>query len=78
MPHMLSKGIDLKYYLAEHTGKETGCCAGRSAFHFCFPEKKVYLMSGFIGYNFANVVGWGFAAKQRKQGQVVMNCAGDG
>jgi TPP-dependent pyruvate/acetoin dehydrogenase alpha subunit len=76
--HMLSKGIDIKYYLAEHTGKDTGCCKGRSAFHFSFPEHKVYMMSGFIGYNFAPVVGWGFAAKRRKQGQVVMNCSGDG
>ena len=76
--HMLSKGIDIKYYLAEHTGKVTGCCEGRSAFHFSFPEHKVYMMSGFIGYNFAPAVGWGFAAKQRKQGQVVMNCSGDG
>ena len=76
--HMLAKGIDVKYYLAEHTGKETGCCKGRSAFHFSFPEHKVYMMSGFIGYNFAPVVGWGFAAKRRKQGQVVMNCSGDG
>ncbi|MDA8961783.1 thiamine pyrophosphate-dependent dehydrogenase E1 component subunit alpha [Congregibacter sp.] len=76
--HMLSKGIDIKYYLAEHTGKDTGCCKGRSAFHFSFPEHKVYMMSGFIGYNFAPVVGWGFAAKRRNQGQVVMNCSGDG
>lgn len=76
--HMLSKGIDIKYYLAEHTGKETGCCKGRSAFHFSFPEHKVYMMSGFIGYNFAPVVGWGVAAKRRKLGQVVMNCSGDG
>jgi TPP-dependent pyruvate/acetoin dehydrogenase alpha subunit len=76
--HMLCKGIDIKYYLAEHTGKETGCCKGRSAFHFSFPEHKVYMMSGFIGYNFAPVVGWGFAAKRRAQGQVVMNCSGDG
>jgi pyruvate dehydrogenase E1 component alpha subunit len=76
--HMLSKGIDIKYYLAEHTGKETGCCQGRSAFHFSFPEHKVYMMSGFIGYNFAPSVGWGLAAKRRQQGQVVMNCSGDG
>ena len=76
--HMLSKGIDIKYYLAEHTGKETGCCKGRSAFHFSFPEHKVYMMSGFIGYNFAPAVGWGFAAKRRNKGQVVMNCSGDG
>jgi TPP-dependent pyruvate/acetoin dehydrogenase alpha subunit len=76
--HMLSKGIDIKYYLAEHTGKDTGCCKGRSAFHFSFPEHKVYMMSGFIGYNFAPTVGWGFAAKRRNKGQVVMNCSGDG
>ncbi|WOJ97756.1 thiamine pyrophosphate-dependent dehydrogenase E1 component subunit alpha [Congregibacter brevis] len=76
--HMLAKGIDIKYYLAEHTGKDTGCCKGRSAFHFSFPDHKVYMMSGFIGYNFAPVVGWGFAAKRRNQGQVVMNCSGDG
>lgn len=76
--HMLSKGIDVKYYLAEHTGKDTGCCKGRSAFHFSFPSHKVYMMSGFIGYNFTPVVGWGFAAKRRNQGQVVMNCSGDG
>ncbi len=76
--HMLSKGIDIKPYLAEHTGKVTGCCQGRSAFHFSFPEKKVYMMSGFIGYNFAPSVGWGWAAKRRNKGQVVMNCSGDG
>lgn len=35
-------------------------------------------MSGFIGYNFAPVVGWGWAAKRRGLGQVVMNCSGDG
>ena len=76
--HMLSKGIDIISYLAEHTGKVTGCCQGRSAFHFSFPEHKVYMMSGFIGYNFAPAVGWGFAAKRRGLGQVVMNCSGDG
>lgn len=76
--HMLSKGIDVKYYLAEHTGKVDGCCKGRSAFHFSFPAHKVYMMSGFIGYNFAPSVGWAWAAKRRNQGQVVMNCSGDG
>lgn len=76
--HMMAKGIDIKYYLAEHTGKDTGCCQGRSAFHFSFPEHKVYMMSGYIGYNFAPSVGWGLAAKRRGSGQVVMNCSGDG
>ncbi|MBW2368304.1 MAG: thiamine pyrophosphate-dependent dehydrogenase E1 component subunit alpha, partial [Deltaproteobacteria bacterium] len=26
VPHTLSKGIDPKYYLAEHCGKTSGCC----------------------------------------------------
>ena len=78
IPHMLSKGIDIKYYLAEHTGKETGCCGGRSSFHWHFPEQKVHMFSGFIGFNFAPSVGWGWAAKRRDKGQVVMNCSGDG
>lgn len=76
--HMLSKGIDVKTFLAEHTGKETGCCKGRSAWHFHFPEQKIYQQSGFIGHNFAPSVGWGHAAKMRKSKQVVMNCSGDG
>lgn len=76
--HMMSKGIDIKTYLAEHTGKDTGCCGGRSAFHMSYPEDKVYMMSGFIGFSFAPSLGWGWAAKQRKKGQVVMNCTGDG
>ncbi len=78
MPHMLSKNISMDTYLAEHTGKTTGCCQGRSAFHFSYPQDKVYQMSGFIGHNFAPSVGWGWAAKRRKTGQVVMNCSGDG
>jgi TPP-dependent pyruvate/acetoin dehydrogenase alpha subunit len=76
--HMISKGIDVSSFLAEHTGKDTGCCKGRSAWHFHYPDDKVYQQSGFIGHNFAPTVGWGHAAKVRGKGQVVMNCSGDG
>ncbi len=76
--HMYSKGIDLGPYLAEHTGKTTGCCQGRSAFHWSFPDHGVFQASGFIGSNFAPSVGWGWAARHRGKGQVVMNCSGDG
>ena len=78
MPHMLAKNIAMDTYLAEHTGKTTGCCQGRSAFHFSYPDDKVYQMSGFIGHNFAPSVGWAWAARRRGEGQVVMNCSGDG
>jgi len=78
MTGMLSKGIDLKPYLAEHTGKEGGCCRGRSSFHGCFPDHKFYTSSGFIGFQFAPSVGWGWAAKRNGRGQVVMLGGGDG
>ena len=76
--HMLSKGIDVKRYLAEHTGKDTGCCKGHSGFHYGFPDDHVHLHSGFIGANFMAATGYGWACKQRNTGQVTMNCSGDG
>ncbi len=78
MGHMLSKGVDLKYYLAEHTGKETGCGRGRSSFHWSFPEHGVHLASGYIGMYFAPSVGLAWSCQRRGKGQVVMNCSGDG
>jgi pyruvate dehydrogenase E1 component alpha subunit len=78
MAHMLSKGIDLKYYLAEHTGKEAGCCKGRSSFHYSFPEQGVHMSSGYIGMNFAPTIGFAWACQRRNKQEVVMNCSGDG
>lgn len=76
--HMLGKGIEVKYYVAEHMGREDGCCAGRSSYHMSFPENRVFGFSGNIGANFPLSVGYGFAAKYKNAGQVVMNCSGDG
>jgi pyruvate dehydrogenase E1 component alpha subunit len=78
MGHMLSKGVDLKYYLAEHTGKETGCCQGRSSFHWSFPDKGIHMASGFIGMNFSPALGMAWACQRRGKDQIVMNCSGDG
>jgi pyruvate dehydrogenase E1 component alpha subunit len=75
--YMTGRGIDLGTYLAEHTGKEGGCCKGRSSFHWSFPDKKLYGASGFIGWHFCPVVGWGWASK-RKGKQVVLMASGDG
>jgi len=71
------RGVDVGRYLAEHTGKSTGCCLGRSSFHWSFPDKKVYAASGFIGWHFCPVVGWGWASR-KKGGQVVLMASGDG
>lgn len=75
---MLSKGIDIKTYLAEHTGRATGCCKGRSSYHFSYPDDHLFGTSGFIGANFPPSVGWGLAAKKNGRGQVIANCFGDG
>lgn len=76
--HMVSKGIDVKLYVAEHMGREVGCCKGRSSFHPSFPGDHVFGFSGNIGANFPACVGYGFAAKYKKKGQIVLNCSGDG
>jgi pyruvate dehydrogenase E1 component alpha subunit len=59
-------------------GRVDGCCKGRSSFHMCFPEDHIFAASGNIGANFPISVGYGFAAKYKNQGQVVVNCSGDG
>ena len=76
--HMLSKGIDVAPYIAEHAGKATGCCNGRAAWHYAFPEHNVFGTTAYIGHNFVPVTGFGWAAKRNGRNQVVMNCFGDG
>lgn len=78
IPHMLSKGIDLKYYLAEHTGKKDGCCKGRATFHFSFPDDGVFGFSGIVGAGFPQSVGWAMACKRNGKGQIVLVAIGDG
>jgi len=76
--HSISKGIDFKAYLAEHMGREAGCCKGRSSFHSSFPDDYSFAAAGNIGANFPTCTGYGFAAKYKGNNQVVMNCSGDG
>ncbi|MEP2028200.1 MAG: thiamine pyrophosphate-dependent dehydrogenase E1 component subunit alpha [Paracoccaceae bacterium] len=78
VPHMLSKGCDIKYFLAEHTGKETGCCSGRTSWHWSYPEFGIFGMTGFIGGGFSQMVGYGWAAQKNGRKQVAMSCTGDG
>jgi len=78
LAHTMSKGLDIKNYVAEHMGRETGCCKGRSSFHLSYPDDHIFGASGNIGANFPVCIGYGFAAKYKDSGQVVMNCSGDG
>lgn len=78
LPHMISKGIDPKFFMAEHCGKETGSCGGMSTFHCVAPDFGLMGYAGTIGSNFPAAIGYGLAAKKNGRGQVVMNCFGDG
>jgi TPP-dependent pyruvate/acetoin dehydrogenase alpha subunit len=78
LPHMISKGIDPKYYLAEHTGKETGFCRGMSTFHSIDTEYGLIGGAGTIGSGFPVTVGLGLAAKMNGRKQVAVCCFGDG
>ena len=77
VPHMLSKGINAKTYLAEHVGME-GCSGGLSAFHPFFPDYKVFGWCGAVGFQFHVSVGFAMAAKRDNNNQIVMTCSGDG
>ena len=78
LAHSLSKGLDVKLYVAEHMGRVDGCCKGRSSFHTSYPADHVFGASGNIGFNFPMVVGYGFAAKYKGAGQIAITCSGDG
>jgi TPP-dependent pyruvate/acetoin dehydrogenase alpha subunit len=78
LPHMIGKGLDPKYYLAEHCGKDTGMCRGLSTFHGAAPEYGIMGVAGTIGSGFPVTVGYGLAAKKNGRNQVVVNCFGDG
>ncbi|MDO8703821.1 MAG: thiamine pyrophosphate-dependent dehydrogenase E1 component subunit alpha [Sulfuricaulis sp.] len=76
--HMISKGINVASYVAEHMGREAGCCKGRSSYHWSYPDDHVHGFSGNVGAGFGLSVGWGLAARNKRSGQIVMSCSGDG
>lgn len=76
--HMMAKNIDVTSYVAEHMGRESGCCRGRSSYHQSYPNDNVFGRSGNVGSNFGLCTGYGLAAKRKGAGQIVMNCSGDG
>jgi len=78
LPHMISKGINPKFFMAEHSGRDTGMCRGMSSFHSVAPEYGHMGAAGTIGSMFPVTVGYGLAAKKNNRGQVVMCCFGDG
>ena len=78
VPHLLSKGIDVKDYLAEHCTKATGCSAGVGGIHYSYPEYGVFGVSGSVGLIMPIAMGSALAAKKNGKGQVCVVSIGDG
>jgi len=78
MGHMIGKGFDPRYYLAEHCGKATGVCRGLGCFHRFAPEYGFLGSGGTIGTVFTVTLGWGVAAKKNNRQQVTAAFFGDG
>ena len=77
-PHLLSKGIDVKDYLAEHCTKATGCSAGVGGIHYSYPEYGVFGVTGSVGLIMPIAMGSALAAKKAGKGQVCVVSIGDG
>ncbi|MBT4262846.1 MAG: thiamine pyrophosphate-dependent dehydrogenase E1 component subunit alpha [Deltaproteobacteria bacterium] len=78
LPHLIGKGVDPKYYLAEHCGRSTGAGNGLGGIHAVFEEFGLYGGAGTIGSCFPLSAGWGVAAKKNGREQVVVCFFGDG
>ncbi len=65
-------------YLAEHCGKQAGCCNGMSSFHGISKDHGVFGAAGSIGSVFPISLGYGVTAQKNNKQQVVIACFGDG
>jgi TPP-dependent pyruvate/acetoin dehydrogenase alpha subunit len=76
---LLTKGVPLKYFMAETLGRKAGPCGGIAGeMHFCDAKYGVVGGSGYIGAQIPVMVGMALACQHRNTGQVVVNVLGDG
>lgn len=78
LPHMIGKGADPKFYMAEHCGRSTGAGNGLGGVHACIDELGIFGGSGTLGSMFVLSAGWGIACQKNGRGQVVVCFFGDG
>jgi len=77
--HILAKGADPKYMMAESLGKKTGYCKGKGgSMHIADFSKNILGANGVVGGGFPIIIGAGFSIKLRKTDQVGMVFFGDG
>jgi TPP-dependent pyruvate/acetoin dehydrogenase alpha subunit len=75
----LAKGGDLRAFWAELYGKATGCAKGKGgSMHVVDVAHGFMGTSAVVGTNIAQAVGYAYAARLRRTGQVVVAVFGDG
>jgi len=80
LPTLAGRGgkDSIRAYLAEHCGRQSGCCHGMSSFHGLDKDNGVYGVAGSIGSGFPVSLGYGVTAQKNNRQQVVFSCFGDG
>jgi pyruvate dehydrogenase E1 component alpha subunit len=77
--HVIAKGAELKYMMAELFGKKTGYCKGKGgSMHIADVEIGILGANGIAGGGIPIAVGAGLSAKMRKTDQVTVCFFGDG
>ena len=77
--HIIAKGGEMKFMMAELFGKATGYNKGKGgSMHIACPELGVLGANGIVGAGIPLATGAALAAKYRKSGQVVICFFGDG
>ena len=77
--HILAKGGDLKYMMAELYGRETGYCKGKGgSMHIADAAKGILGANGIVGAGHNIAVGAGLSAQYRGTDQVCICFFGDG
>ena len=75
---VISKGLPVKNFVAEHFGKVTGSCRGIGFINTCYPEAGIFGMGGTIAGESTLAAGVALAAKMRGKQQIVASFFGDG
>ena len=77
--YVISKGISLNDFFAEHFSKESGYCNGLGGgFRFSSFSKKIIGPSISIGANFSIATGLGIGIKKKKKNNICVSTFGDG
>jgi TPP-dependent pyruvate/acetoin dehydrogenase alpha subunit len=77
--HALSKGIDLKLFMAELFGRSNGPCRGRSgSMHLADRSLGIMGANGIVGGGIPIATGAAFASQIKKTGQVTVCTFGEG